>query len=563
MKKRYIILILFYSIVSIAQTNTSTCQFTLPPDFYTQNGFSSKRQNSTTTPANQDIILNIKFHTVYGSNGYNQFNIDESHYFKIVEELNVEFNRLGIYFKYRGFNSFNDDALRSPVGAAGNPLLVQAFKDRGLYDYNALNFFYNCQGQGGLNATGSGDSATGDTFMTPIFVPGTLTFKYFVCHEIGHSLGLAHTDSVQYLQINNNIPTCVQFLFNADGFWSYSENVTRDPTNINYNADITGDRVEDTGAAFFLQHWNYCKDSSTLTYNYITDPRVVDNSGDINTKCFFCFATQTKYTYSLGNNFYTTLQSGITADILLGNSTWQNIVDTTLSNCTSVRSGEMYDLSAQPLNYMVAGLNQPDASKSLTIGQGNRIKENVLNVRQALYSSKLCVTDDNNPDYTVLYEPFTMNSGNGISATTAYSRTYMANTNNTGADVWNCGPFNMRFQTGFNCEFYNTNGNTVLQTPDQQYNISTGTGIGVKIPSLGQYIHYNAAPVCFNSFEPYTSGNVKSLDNLGVGTYTQEELDRIKASDPHLYEQLQSGKYHIITKQTDSGFSDQKIIHKN
>ncbi|MBK8600196.1 MAG: hypothetical protein IPN80_06190 [Flavobacterium sp.] len=69
--------------------------------------------------------------------------------------------------------------------------------------------------------------------------------------------------------------------------------------------------------------------------------------------------------------------------------------------------------------------------------------------------------------------------------------------------------------------------------------------------------------MCFGSFEPFTSGDVKSLNNLGSGIFTQEQLDEIKASDPNLYEQLQSGKYHIITKQTDSGFIDQKVIYKN
>ncbi len=119
----------------------------------------------------------------------------------------------------------------------------------------------------------------------------------------------------------------------------------------------------------------------------------------------------------------------------------------------------------------------------------------------------------------------------------------------------------MRFQTGFDCEFYSGN-STITQTPYQQFDATTSTQIGVKIPILGQQIYNNAAPVCFFSFEPYTSGHVKSTQNLGATYYTQEELDTIKASDPNLYELLQSGKYHIVTKNTDSGFSNQKIIYK-
>ncbi len=142
------------------------------------------------------------------------------------------------------------------------------------------------------------------------------------------------------------------------------------------------------------------------------------------------------------------------------------------------------------------------------------------------------------------------------------SKTYSTNTTNTGANVWNCGPFAMRFQTGFNCEFSSPTG-VVTKSIYQQYNTSTNTYVGVKIPILSQDIYVNNAPVCFGSYEPFTSGDIKSLDNLGLGIYTQQQLDEIKASDPRLYEQLQNGQYHIITKQTDSGFTDQKVIYKD
>ena len=67
----------------------------------------------------------------------------------------------------------------------------------------------------------------------------------------------------------------------------------------------------------------------------------------------------------------------------------------------------------------------------------------------------------------------------------------------------------------------------------------------------------------FLFFTTHFSGHGLQIRAIGVGTYTQEELDKIKASDPQLYEQLQSGKYHIITKQTDSGFINQKVIRKD
>ena len=582
MKKQLIILvILFNCFISVAQT--ATCLFEKPANFYTQTGFSSRRASNTTPANTQNIVLNIQFHTVYGTNGYNQHNVNESHYFKMVEFLNVEFNPLGIYFKYRGFNSFNDDEFQSSETAQDFPLMVQEFKDRGLYNYNAINVFYNAEGIGGLSGHGSGNSATGELFLTPN-MGLTDVLRWFICHEMGHTLGLSHLDSAGKLDITDNLPSCLSWdpsnpvmvpiqpygglILNATDFYPLSENVTRDPLNPKYNADIAGDRVEDTGAAFFVFTVNFCKTSiGGCRTNWNFDPRVVDNSGDINTKCFYCFGTETKYSHTLGNNFYTTLHNGISNDVLLGNNTWQNLVDTTLSSCTSVRSGEMYSLQAERDNFMVNTFQGGNCFANFTPGQGVRMREHVLNVNNVVFNTKLNLTDDNNPDYMVLYEPFAISDGsnnNSSTNTIAYSKTYIANTANTGANVWNCGPFTMRFQTGFECEFYSGNNLPLLKTPDQQYNITTGTGIGIKIPSLSATeIYYNAAPVCFGSFEPYTSGNVKSIDNLGIGTYTQEELDRLKASDPALYEELQSGKYHIITKQTDSGFINQKVIRKD
>ena len=39
--------------------------------------------------------------------------------------------------------------------------------------------------------------------------------------------------------------------------------------------------------------------------------------------------------------------------------------------------------------------------------------------------------------------------------------------------------------------------------------------------------------------------------------------DKIKATNPDLYSQLQSGQYHIITKETKSGYKNQSVIFKN
>ena len=164
-----------------------------------------------------------------------------------------------------------------------------------------------------------------------------------------------------------------------------------------------------------------------------------------------------------------------------------------------------------------------------------------------------------------LYQPFAINDGstNNNSGPIAYSKTYVPNNNFTGVNVWNCGPFTMRFQPGFEQNFYNLP-NTLTVSPFTQFNHPTSTFIGVRIPVLSDTIVMNYfAPVCFSSYEPFVSGDIKSTYNFGSNIFTQELLDEIKASNPQLYEELQNQKYHIITKQTQSGYSDQKVIYKN
>jgi hypothetical protein len=307
----------------------------------------------------------------------------------------------------------------------------------------------------------------------------------------------------------NNIPPCItnlymnkaSFLSNPQGI--LPENVTRNANdNNNYNADIAGDMVVDTNACFSGFYNNFC-DLPQLQ-NFMQHPEVIDNVGVI----YNCSSVE-------GQNFMS-----------------------------------IHDFSG--------------TTNSFTMGQGERMRQYIIS-NPTDFNPLLNLLDNGYSDISVLYEPFSISDGSGGNGNTtiAYSKTYSTNATNTGANVWNCGPFTMRFQTGFDCEFYPYNATTINQTPYQHLDYPTTTSISVKIPILGQQIYQNVAPICFYSFEPFTSGDIKSLSNLGSGVYTQEQLDEIKASDPKLYEELQSGKYHIITKQTDSGFIDQKIIYKN
>ena len=158
-----------------------------------------------------------------------------------------------------------------------------------------------------------------------------------------------------------------------------------------------------------------------------------------------------------------------------------------------------------------------------------------------------------------LYEPFYIPG-----STIAYSRSYAPNPSNTGADIWNCPIYTLRFQKGLEYVFHNSTIGTLTTTANQQYNYSLNNHLlDVSITDLGSVVTQAGGVNCFSTFEPYTSGDIKSMPNLGGAAYTIDQLNAIEASDPALYNTLMSNQYHIITKETDSGFQDQKIIFKN
>ena len=221
-------------------------------------------------------------------------------------------------------------------------------------------------------------------------------------------------------------------------------------------------------------------------------------------------------------------------------------------------------MSTNNLSCRQLGANLLPGNAQFTNGQANRMRDHIAtyidNTANPIGYNKAQNTVES------LYEPF-VSVGTGGSAGTpmlAASKTYTPNANNTGANVWNCPIYTLRFQTGLTYEFSNSTIGVLTKTPIEQYNYSFNNNLlNVKIPAFSQDIYQSGGINCFSSFEPYTSGDVKSMSNLGATTYTIEELNAIEASDPELYNTLMSNQYHIITKETDSGYIDQKIIRKN
>lgn len=512
--------------IGIAQQQPSQSQFlqlestTMPTaEMLDLSKFSNVYQ--TITLNNDRFVLNVQFHSVNNDDGtpISSSYFGETDALKILARLNEAFNAHNIFFKYRGLTTIDDSNYVQQINdIATATAMKQQFINKNKYDVNSIHIFMTRDNYNQYNTYYTTFGQDNTDILLPDVTNYPLHHIGLIPASMGRSLGLIHIfygSSTFSASINNYPPPCLlandnnpwlQKPYVSPSYYTNAENVTRNPSSPQYNATTKGDLVADTQAFFYAAKNNYCYNETNEALNlntFVSHPSVTDQ-------------VYTPYV------------------------------------CTGNEGNNYMGLAPRFIGYN--GLFTP--------GQVQRMKEYIEGNMNNIFRQKLNVYEDDSPDISVLYEPFISNMNNGNTTATAYSKTYSTNTTNTGANVWNCGPFAMRFQTGFNCEFSSPTG-VVTQSIYQQYNTSTNTYVGVKIPILGQQIYTNNAPVCFYSFEPFTSGDVKSLYNLGTGVYTQEQLDDIKASDPNLYEQLQSGKYHIITKQTDSGFTDQKVIYKN
>ncbi len=573
MKKIIFLTLLIVFALNLKAQNTD-CSF-IPPSYYSDLSRFTNRYQSIPDDGRK-FVLNVKFLYTLGDLGENPYDLNEDKMLKICATANIKFNQYGIFFKYRGSESINDSNF---TDLNQNNLTVytlrQKFIDLNLYDPNSINVF----------VVRGGNSA----FDTDLILNSSNTDarndSYYVPNEFGHVLGLLHTEgSTGGDIISENLPSCIathpviQFRKICKPYfvpnYNYYENVTRDPKNPIFNADIKGDYVTDTDASFessvgsYLT--NYCRSTSINTNfeysfeNFNEDLRVVDNSGDPNTSCFYCFTTATKYSYNSGDNYYTTLNNNISTSVDLGTSTWQNIVNTSLINCTQIGSGETYKIGPTLIHNIMSAAVYPTA---FTAGQGQRMRERLLgnftnsNPYYLIIDNKLNLNADGTPNISVLYQPFQSSKTiTSIASTTD-------NGNGTATVCQNYVSSGYRFQPGFDYEFpeneapdlniYSTSQTPLVATP--HYNCP------VKILQLSNDIGH-AYTVCRGVdcvIENLRSGTIFSTQVLGSMNITVEELDAIEVKDPYLYDNLMSQYYYILKKETDCGAKIHEVFYKN
>lgn len=505
MKKIIILSILFMSTFTFAQL--ADCKDLPNPKFPQPSSSIYSRSILTPPPTSNKYVFNIKFHIVKNTDGSGSTSLfGENEVMNAIMILNTTYNQYNIFFKYIGYDVIKNSLymkLNSQTGVSSISTTQPTFTD--LINYSK---------------TGMSNPVYDFNAMN-IFIIDKLDEN--INTLVAQTAGVAYRPGVDCAFTSNyfltsSLPHEIAHNFNLkhthDGSVNYINGVMTPLSTgervSGINSSTSGDFVIDTPASHPL---NY----QVSNVNYT-------NCSYLNPNSFSDF-TGAVYTNVPVKNFMSTN-----------------------NNCRQLGAGYL------PGNAV------------FTNGQANLMREQI----ETFCNNSSNIYGYYNAKNTVesLYEPFAttgMSGSSTSSSSTAYSRTATVKTDGSGVDFLHTPVgITLRFQKGFGYEFSYYNSGVIYKAVTDQYNFPYGSlFLGVKIPILDQTIYQVGGYQSFTTFEPFISGNVRSTTNIGMASYTQEQLDLIKVSDPNLYDQLQSQKYHIITKETESGYIDQKVIYKN
>ncbi|NQV77549.1 MAG: hypothetical protein HQ490_04250 [Lutibacter sp.] len=192
-----------------------------PPGIYT---YSTAFNEDLYAP----VVFNIFYWVIRRDDGTTDFPIDENYILEAVANLNITFNELNVFFKYKGFENLDNDDLYATISLSDAKTYLS---DNNYNTDNSLNVVVN----GNMYYQGGGGFA--DYIGNFNYMYAEYLTIYQMQHEIGHNLGLKHT-----FQDYGN---------------SACEHVTRDPNDIDdpndpydtyFNATTAGDNVVDTAA---------------------------------------------------------------------------------------------------------------------------------------------------------------------------------------------------------------------------------------------------------------------------------------------------------------------------
>lgn len=484
-------------------------------------------------------VVNIYFWRINDQNGnIHPWALSEQKALEAIQYLNIAFNPSGIFFKYRGWGSFdspsevtwtqhnysceacdnmpfgpNDPCNINPpsvdpdgysnISRCQTSLMVNYAIGNENYYPNMLNVYVP------WGTTDFGGVALGSPGNKLVTSTGGLTKNTFL-HEVGHSLGLSHTDLE----------------------WRYSvcEHVSRDindpcdpgnPTSTCFNANYRGDKVIDTAAMPEFAR-EYC------FINQIPLAECVSPFPD-GFRFYYYDIDECKYIGTIEPN--------------------QRV------DC----GGTLYQIDEiQSRNTM--SYAPGDCKDNFTVGQGIKMKETIAN------SSILQPIKED--DVSSLYEPYV-------------GEYYVAGPNQDPRDK----PL---FQPGFNYRFvecdcdpscpepaefsdisFNFTNNSVLTIPKEVTDFTTithpnHTAIEIDFITSFPFV-FQTTRRCYDNWNKTPSGGSITQFNDGVfnTNVTITLQDSTHINNPNLIYNLQQGLYKIEKTYDDGGVQETIIIKEN
>jgi hypothetical protein len=219
---------------------------------------------ATVNPPNFDNyepkLYNVTFFPIYLETGTSTYSLDEDEALTAIANLNREFNRFRIYFKYRGIQPLYSDDFEEYSNGSGTcpPDDFDDFGDFINIPGNRTDDSFNVYVFKGLcGFAGSND------YQRTILMREDLIQNWHFVHEMGHSFQIGHTHhDYEHFVVNNGVLEP-----NED-----CERVTRDPDDtMNFNALIKGDTFVSTAAMpkFSNTELHYGQNNSTDYDNII------------------------------------------------------------------------------------------------------------------------------------------------------------------------------------------------------------------------------------------------------------------------------------------------------
>lgn len=499
------------------------------------------------TPMVFNIKINI-FNRENGTNWCTRNNIafGDQQFQEIVKDLNINFNQFNIFFKYKGFQIYGGD------DGNGNLTMIENSTDNinGIYarqnqmvdlcekDVINLNFvdqlltpfntitnelqhtyqyvkaiasigrpilIFSLPSYFGVRSVGNGSEQ--DFRFDKNFV---------VCHEMGHTLGLHHIFENFKQPTNPIYPTFI------------SENVSRNPTDALFNANIAGDMITDTPAVGNFPPWIYDTDICQAQPN----PTFMSENVDIN-------------------------------------GTYLDFENIKYGNFMSYS----YDDVGTSFNHTgCLGISNSTKNYTFTAGQGAFMRNYILNnVPAALVVGNTGILTVNITQAITsvgsLYKPY--------ERLKIISQNILSTTDNGNGTAKVCRGYTeqFKFQMGFNYQFPENQSPdlfnyTIIEIP----NISLPAfncpvviaqlvpGLTNLTTNLGEAETICRGQVCTD--EAFIGGIVLSTEELLDMNVTIEQLNTIQVKDPELFDRLLSQRYYKLKKETSSGAKTESVFYK-